>query len=79
MKGFRRIGPYLKLKHGSTLWIQTAIECDLECGSRWLAEVKAMRMNKEFPTIIAMAGLIEKERDSLRRRLRRLQRRQHKT
>lgn len=69
-----RIGPILQVKPGTVLRMRLAYDTDMEKGSHWLNNAASEQLNADFPTIVAMAGLIENERDELRRKLRRIQR-----
>jgi hypothetical protein len=42
-----------------------AFEADLESGSHRLSNEQSERFNRDYPTILAMAHLIEKQRDYL--------------
>lgn len=53
--------------------MQDAINCDCEEGAPWLSETKGRKLMDNYPTIFAMAQLIEKERDQLKAKLKRLQ------
>lgn len=49
-----------------------AILADNERGSHWLNNEAADRLRREWPTLLAMAELIEKERDELKDDLKQL-------
>lgn len=68
------IGPHLQVPRGATLRMQAAYETDMETGSHYLNNAASERLNSEFPTVVAMAGLIENERDQLKRKLQQLRR-----
>lgn len=69
-----RIGPRLMVRRGTTLRMQMAYDTDMEKGAHWLNNAASEQLNGDFPTIVAMAGLIENERDQLKRKLRQLKR-----
>jgi hypothetical protein len=71
-KPMRKIGPFLSLAIDEPLTMQTAYETDFESGSHWHSNALAKECNRQFPTIIAMAALIEKERDRLQAEVDRL-------
>lgn len=69
-----KIGPFMQIRADASLNMQEAYDCDIESGSHWLSEEKSQLLNREFPTVCAMADLIEKERNQLRRQVATLQR-----
>lgn len=70
--GMVRIGPILQMRKGEPLTMQTAYDTDCETGVRWMNEEKSKELSQKFPTICAMAELIEKERDKYKREANRL-------
>ncbi len=68
-----KIGPILTVhEEGYIPNMHDAYETDFEMGNHHLANAKAEEFNKQFPTVGAMAALIEKERDMLRDDIRRI-------
>lgn len=61
----KNIGPILQVPEDYVPRMQDAIETDTEAGAHWLSNHKAEEINRLCPTILAMAALIEKERDEL--------------
>lgn len=68
----RKIGPWLSVWPHFEHNMQTAYDTDCEAGSHWLNEAKSDLLNREFPTVVAMARLIEEERNQLKKQLRQL-------
>lgn len=59
----KHIGPILSVADDYEPRMQDALETDTESGAHWLGNAKAEEINKLCPTILAMAALIEHERD----------------
>lgn len=72
IRGFRQIGPLLQQASGEPLTMQAAYDTDVETGVRWMNEALSKELNEKFPTVVAMAGMIEQERDKYRREAKRL-------
>lgn len=67
-----KIGPWLQVAPGFVPNMQTAYDTDCEEGSHWFSEEKCELLGREFPTVVAMARLIEGERNQLKKQLRQL-------
>ncbi len=63
----KKIGPHLTVQDDFVPNMQTAYESDNERGAHWLNNAAAEQLNKEWPTVISMAALIEQEWDELKR------------
>jgi len=64
----KNIGPYMKVPDDYLPNMQDAYECDCETGSHELNNIAARQLNQEWPTVMAMAALIEQQRDELLRK-----------
>lgn len=62
----KKIGRHLTVPDNFVPNMQAAYEADNERGSHQLNNEASERLNLEWPTVIAMAALIERERDELR-------------
>lgn len=72
LRGLRQIGPVLQMDKSEPLTMQTAYETDCETGAQFTNDLKSKELDEKFPTICAMAELIEKERDKYKREVKRL-------
>lgn len=54
--------------------MQDAYDADTESGAQWLNDQASVELCNKYPTVVAMAGLIEKERNKLKHEVQRLQR-----
>lgn len=73
-RGWKKIGPFLHVRQDYDPNMQAAFDTDCECGVHWVNNQKSDLLSQEFPTVVAMSLLIEKERNRLRHELKRLQR-----
>lgn len=62
----RKIGPILTVPDDFIPNMQDAYSADNERGSHHLNNEASKQLNRDWPTVIAMAALIEAERDSYR-------------
>lgn len=65
----KQIGPFLSVADDYLPRMQDALEADWESGAHWLNNAKGDEINRLCPTILAMAFLIEQQRDELLREL----------
>lgn len=61
----KKIGPYLTVQDDFIPNMQDAYSADNERGSHHLNNAASEQLNQDWPTVIAMAALIEKQRDLL--------------
>jgi gluconate kinase len=68
----KKIGPYLSVPNKYVPRMQDAIDADTENGVQWLNQINSKQLNEVAPTVLAMAFLIEEERDKLKKELKKL-------
>jgi hypothetical protein len=75
MSRMLKIGPRLQVnRDGFVPNMQDAYETDMEWGSHALNNYFSEKFARDFPTIMAMAWLVEEDRDSLKRKVAKLER-----